>query len=170
MAHNRINKKNKVVKRFRNRQSAQASIGQKDLDMALIDLVLKKLYNNGDKQTASLTDDVLKPNNINYTESGSDRLWDILISTGLVSPIVGFGRSGRLALTNDGYQLMNAFGSYSNFITQREKQAQAQTNPGVVAPQFILTKGKEQPEEEENKALQTGKGDQAAAAEQNFTK
>lgn len=141
-------KKRKIVRRFRNRNTSGASITQKEQDVYLIDMVLKKLYNEGDKETASLTEDILKPGHVRFTQSGSDRLWDILLSTGLVNPVIGFGRAGSLALTNEGYQLMNKFGSYSNFIQEREKQAQASNQQGMVIPQFILTG---QPEEEDNK-------------------
>lgn len=156
---NNENKKRKIVRRFRNRNTTDASITQKDQDVYLIDLVLKKLYNEGDKETASLTDDILKPNKIKFTQSGSDRLWDILLSTGLVNPVIGFGRAGSLTLTNEGYQLMNKFGSYSSFIQEREKQAQANSAQGMVIPQFILTGEPETEQEEDEK----DKGEKNAA-------
>jgi hypothetical protein len=167
---NSENKKRKIVRRFRNRNTSGASITQKEQDVYLIDLVLKKLYNEGDKETASLTEDILKPGNVQFTQSGSDRLWDILLSTGLVNPVIGFGRAGSLALTNEGYQLMNKFGSYSNFIQEREKQAQANSPQGMVIPQFILT-GQPEDEGDQEEGKSVGKtpempasGKQAAAA------
>jgi hypothetical protein len=70
---------------------------------------------------------------------------------------------------------MRSFGSYSNFIRQREQQAQAQTSPGIMVPKFILTGNKEAKEEEAKEEtgkeeLQAGKQGEAAAEEQNFTK
>jgi len=170
---NNINKKRKIIHRFRTRNTAEASVSQKERDIQLIDLVLKKLYNEGDKETASLNEDILKPARIQFTEAGSDRLWDLLLSTGLVNPVIGFGKSGNLTLTNDGYQLMTKFGSYSNFISEREKQAQAASNPGMVIPQFILSGGESEdekgadPEQQEAKpAKEAKKPENPAAAAQ----
>ncbi|HET8572602.1 MAG TPA: hypothetical protein VFL76_01915 [Edaphocola sp.] len=138
----RANKKQKIVQRFRNRSSVGAKVTQKQIDIALTDLVLAKLYNDGDRQPASLEDDILKPAKIKFTAGGVDRLWDILLSTGLVSPVIGFGRSGRLTITNQGYQLMSQFGSYSNFIKKREEEAARQT-AGNAMPQFIISTGED---------------------------
>lgn len=134
--HN-ANKKQKIVQRFKNRSSVGAKVTQKQIDIALTDLVLAKLYNDGDRQPASLEDDILTPAKIKFTAGGVDRLWDILLSTGLVSPVIGFKRSGRLAITNQGYQLMSQFGSYSNFIKKREEEA-ARESAGNSMPQFII--------------------------------
>lgn len=132
------NKKQKIVQRFRNRSSVGAKISQKEIDIALTDLVLAKLYNDGDKQPASLEEDILVPANIKFTSGGVDRLWDVLLSTGLVSPVIGFKSSGRLTITNQGYQLMSQFGSYSNFIKKREEEA-ARQSEGSAMPQFIIS-------------------------------
>lgn len=154
MSKNRIKKlkKRKIIHRFRTRKSAEASVDRKEQDVYLIDLVLQKLYNQGDKQTASVEEDVLKPNKIDFTDAGSERLWDVLLSTGLVHPVIGFGRAGRLSLTNDGYQLMNKFGSYKTFLDQREQQARAGSQTVAMPQQFILTQRSEmraQDQEEE---------------------
>lgn len=148
MANRRTNKKNRLVKRFRIRHTNEASADKKIQDVALIDIVLKKLYNNGDKNTASLEEDILKPNKIQFTEEGSNRLWDILMSTNLVSPVIGFKRSGRIAITSEGYKLMSNFGSYQNFIEQREQQAKQPAAKGIPIPQFILTTAAEKEIEE----------------------
>lgn len=139
-------KKSKVIQRFHNRKSCAASVNKKEQDVSLIDLVLTKLYNNGDKIPASIDKDILQPNHIKFTDAGSNRLWDIILNTGLVKPEVGFGKVGSLTLTHEGYQLMANFGSYKNFISKREEQAKS--NTPQVFPQFILTTGV--PESEEN--------------------
>lgn len=138
MKNNKVNKKQKIVRRFRNRSTVGAKVSQKEIDVQMTDIVLHKLYNDGDKKTASLKEDILIPHKIKFTEEGIERLWDILISTGLVSPVIGFGRSGRLSITNQGYQLMSQFGSYSNFLKKREEEA-ARKTAGAVLPQFIIS-------------------------------
>ena len=154
------NKKQKIVQRFKNRSSVGAKISQKEIDIALTDLVLAKLYNDGDRQPASLEDEILTPANIKFTPSGVDRLWDVLLSTGLVSPVIGFKRSGRLAITNQGYQLMSQFGSYSNFIKKREEEA-ARQSAGNAMPQFIIStddSGEEENDEGAKKVAQNEGG------------
>lgn len=148
MARRRVEnyKKTKVIQRFQNRKSCMASITKKEQDVSLIDLVLHKLYNNGDKIPASIDKDVLQPNHIKFTEAGSNRLWDIVLNTGLVKPEIGFGKVGSLTLTNEGYQLMQSFGSYKNFIAKREELAKSATP--MAFPQFILTTA--EPESGEN--------------------
>jgi len=164
MAKNRIEtlKKRKIIQRFKNRKSCQATMDKKEQDVYLIDLILSKLYNEGDKTPASIDKDILEPNHIKFTNAGSDRLWDVIMSTGLVKPVIGFGKSGNLALTTEGYQLMTTFGSYKNFIEQREQQARAAAPQAV--PQFIFSalpinkEGNEieTPNENEDKKKKTG--------------
>lgn len=153
-------KRGKVIKRFKNRVSSLAIVDQKEQDIFLIDLILKRLYNDGDKKSASLEEDVFKPNKIRFTDAGRDRLWDVLLSTGLVKPEIGFGKSGSMTLTNDGYQLMSKFGSYKNFIDMRNQQAQAAAQAQMMQqmPQFIFSAkpGGQSAEEEEEEQNQSG--------------
>lgn len=142
-------KRHKVIRRLKGRCTGTAIVDRKQMDIYIIDLALSKLFNDGDKQTASLEEDVFQANKIDFTDNGSDRMWDILMSTGLVKPVIGFGRSGRMALTNDGYQLMSKFGSYQNFINLREQQAKANTPPSAAVPQFVFVKQKDDEEKEE---------------------
>lgn len=95
-------------------------------DEVIVDLVLQRLFNHGNKQTASLIEDIFTPLNILFTEAGFNRIWDVLISTNLVAPVIGFGKQGRLSITKEGFQLMNQFGSYTNFIQLREAAQQQQ--------------------------------------------
>jgi hypothetical protein len=132
------NKKGQIVKRFRNRCQQIVMADKKQQDIRMIDVALNSLYNNGDKATRSLNDEILVPNSINLPEQEVERLWDILLSTNLVNPVIGFGNAGKLSLTNSGYQLMNQYGSYSAFLDEKLKQAQGQ---GMVFPQFIIEQG-----------------------------
>lgn len=132
-----LNKKLKVINRLKTRKTTEATVDQKAEDLHLIDLVLEKLFNGGDKQTASLEEDVLLAHKIPYTEPGRERLWDLLVNTGFVQPVIGFGKAGRLSLTSEGYQLMTRFGSYSKFIEERQRQAQSQSQ-GQAMTRFII--------------------------------
>lgn len=101
----------------------------------MIDVALNALYNNGDKTTRALNDEILIPNSISLPENEVERLWDILLSTNLVNPVIGFGNAGKLTLTNSGYQMMNQYGSYSAFLDEKLRQAQGQN---MIFPQFII--------------------------------
>ncbi|PSK91928.1 hypothetical protein B0I18_10422 [Taibaiella chishuiensis] len=108
---------------------------KKQQDIHMIDVALNALYNNGDKTTRALNDEILIPNSISLPENEVERLWDILLSTNLVNPVIGFGNAGKLTLTNSGYQLMNQYGSYSAFLDEKLRQAQGQN---MIFPQFII--------------------------------
>lgn len=129
MSEENINKQEQVAKRFRQRnQREKNDVVQfvEITDETIVDLVLRFLFNQGNKRTASLADDILAPLNIQFTENGFDRIWDVLVGTNLVSPVIGFGRSGKLSITHEGLQIMTQFGSYANFIQLRAAAAQQQ--------------------------------------------
>ncbi len=141
-------KKNRVVERLKNRIIPIPIDERKKKDVAIIDVALKSLYNDGDKVTRSLQNDIFNPARIKVSEKEAGRIWDIMLSTGLVNPVIGFGNSGKLSLTNEGYQLMTQFGSYGAFLEEREKQ-QNQGAPNVVFPQFIIDSQEKEGKEEE---------------------
>lgn len=149
-------KKKKGIQRFKNRVPLTGMQDRKQQDIRIIDTALISLYNDGDKITRSLQDDILAPNQIRISEKDAARIWDVMISTGLVHPIIGFGNSGKLDLTNEGYQLMTQFGSYSAFL--EEKDRQSNQGQGMMFPQFIIeqaddSKEAEKPEDEPGKAV-----------------
>jgi len=111
-------------------------IDKKQQDIALIDVALVALYNDGDKVTRSLNEDILRPNKIKISEKDFGRIWDIMVNTGLVNPVIGFGNGDKLNLTTDGYQLMVQFGSYRAFLEEKARQAQQGQN--MMFPQFII--------------------------------
>lgn len=88
-------------------------------DIELINATMNAVYNNGDKQVIDLKADVLTKCGCNYNDTMTNRLWDILDSTNLVSPVVGFGNMNKLSITADGYNLMSKYGSYKNFLDQQ---------------------------------------------------
>jgi hypothetical protein len=88
----------------------------RDIDRRLFDIVLASLYENADKDTLHMEDDILKPLNINLPPNEADRIWEVMVSSGLVSPVVGFGNAGKLELTKSGYQLLSQYGTYSQYL------------------------------------------------------
>jgi len=130
----------KALERFKNRVPLPAMMDRKQQDILIIDKALASLYNDGDKIIRSLQDDILKPNNINLVEKDSERIWDIMMNSGLVHAVIGFGNTGKLDLTQEGYQLMSQFGSYSGFLEERQRQMNQQ-NQTMAFPQFIIEQG-----------------------------
>lgn len=154
MSLDKSNKQKNMVRRFKtkNKRKENDIVQAVPLqDEVIVDIVLQRLFNHGNKQTASLADDIFVPLNIEFTEAGHNRIWDLLISTNLVAPVIGFGRSGRLAITKEGFQLMNQYGSYRNFIQLRA--AAQQQKASATQPQFDTAKV-----ENENLKPQTEEG------------
>jgi gamma-glutamylcysteine synthetase len=157
-------KRKKALERYKNRVPLPAMMDKKQQDIAIIDKALESLYNDGDKVIRSLQEDILQPNKVTLSEKDTARLWDLMVNTGLVHPVIGFGNSGKLDLTNEGYQLMSQFGSYSAFLQEHQRQQLAQQNQQMAFPQFIIEQseeGKEDGEQGEEKAV--GKKKQAGS-------
>lgn len=124
MAYPRQNKNKNTAQRLKN----QAKVNQqqqrpllvlpdhRDIDRRLFDIVLASLYENADKDTLHMENDIFKPLNINLPPNESDRIWEVMISSGFVSPVVGFGNAGKLELTQAGYQLLSQYGTYSQYL------------------------------------------------------
>jgi hypothetical protein len=109
--------KSKINKAFRRlRVKTPILVDQTQMDQHIIDTVLKTLYNNSDKDTLSLENEIYKPYKIRLPLREAERLWNIMTSTGLISPVIGFGNAGRVELTRSGYQLMSQFGSYKDYL------------------------------------------------------
>ncbi|MFT4062448.1 MAG: hypothetical protein QM642_08845 [Edaphocola sp.] len=138
----------RAFQRFRNRVPLPNMLDQKTLDLRIMDTALAALYNEGDTVTLSLKEDVLNQNKIHLSDKGLERIWDVMINTGLVNPVVGFGNAGKLNLTKEGYQLMADFGSYTAFVDAK-MQAARQQNQTLGLPQLILTQ-MEEPEDHED--------------------
>ncbi len=114
MKHIRPDKNRKTLQRLKVKQVLLTDT--KKEDEHIIDVVLKTLYSNSDKNAMHLEEDIYKPSNIRIPAKESERLWEVLISSGLIKPIVGFGNSGKVALSNSGYQLMAAYGGYHEYL------------------------------------------------------
>lgn len=134
---NNAEKKQTSVQRLRSRSAPMPA--QREQDIKVIDTTVKALYNEGDRMPLDFRKEILNRHKLLISDKYTERIWDILLSTGLVSPVIGFGNAGKLNLTNDGYQLMNKFGSYSAFLEAMNKEQQAQQQQqGFQFPQFII--------------------------------
>lgn len=96
------------------------------LDKAIIDLVLKSLYNNADKEALHIEKDIYEPSQIKLPIKESERIWDVMIASGWISPVIGFGNSGKIELTREGTQLMAQFGGYAEYLDAVSKSSNQQ--------------------------------------------
>ncbi len=120
------NKNRNTTRRMKNKQQPDEGQQQqqpllilpdhRDIDRRLFDIVLASLYENADKDTLHMENDILKPLNIALPPNEADRIWEVMVSSGLVSPVVGFGNAGKLELTRAGYQLLAQYGTYSQYL------------------------------------------------------
>lgn len=147
MKQNRIRKYHKALK-----VEAAPVIDRMTADKNLFDMVLKQLYNNADN-ALHLENQIYTPNNVKLNNKESERIWEIMISSGWVTPVIGFGNAGKVELTKTGYQLMSQFGGYSEYLTAVQSSQQPQT---IILPIQI------QGQDEENEAHQL----QAAGSEE----
>jgi len=102
-------------------------IDQSEYDKNVIDHVIKTLYNNSDKVSLHLDAEIYKPSNISLPFKESERLWAIMLGSGLISPAIGFGNAGRVELTKTGYQLMSQYGGYKEYLASVANGQQPQT-------------------------------------------
>lgn len=93
----------------------------------IIDLVLKSLYHCTDKAGLDLQTEIYAPNKIKLNSRENNRLWSVMNSSGLISPVIGFGNSGKIELTNTGYQLMSQYGGYKEYLDSLDNGNQPQT-------------------------------------------
>ena len=91
-------------------------LDRSSLDKAIIDLILKSLYNNADKEALHIDKDIYDPNNIKLPLKESERIWEVMIASGWISPVIGFGNAGKIELTREGTQLMAQFGGYKEYL------------------------------------------------------
>jgi hypothetical protein len=98
-----------------------------ELDRNVFDLVLKELFENADQDEMDLERDILAKSKIKLHQKESRRLWEVLTSSGWISPAIGFGKAGKLELTKAGMQMMTQFGGYSQYLAAMQTNNQPQT-------------------------------------------
>lgn len=110
-----------------------------ELDKNVVDLVLRMLYENADKNSLDLQKDIFEKSRIALPRNETQRLWDVITSSGWVSPSIGFGKAGKLELTKAGFLMMSQFGGYSQYLTSMQTGNQPQT---IILP--IQVEGEEE--------------------------
>ncbi len=107
-------------------------VDRSEVDKHIIDLVLRTLYNNSDIDVLHLEDDIYKPAKVEIPHKEAERLWEVMTSSGLIKPVVGYGNAGKIELSRSGYQLMAQFGGYIEYINSLKRPDQLQTVPEQV--------------------------------------
>lgn len=139
MSHRRIDKNKKAVDRLHTREASL--VEHKQIDQQVFDVVLKKLFDNTIKNTLHLENEIYAPSNIKLPAEDAERIWEIMISTGWVAPVIGFGNSGKVELTRAGYQLMAQYGGYTQYLATVNQPPPPQT---IILPIQV----QEEPEQE----------------------
>lgn len=98
-----------------------------ELDKYVVDLTLKSLFHNSDKSELGFESDILAKAKVKLSKKEVARLWNVLATSVWVAPSVGFGRAGKLELTQAGYQLMSQFGGYHEYLASVENSQKPQT-------------------------------------------
>lgn len=107
--HNRVNKVKKA------NIKPMTIVDRNEVDIAIMDIVLKALYHNSHIDTI-LIDEIYKQSKIDIPYIEAERLWEVMLNSGLVNPVAGFGNAGKLKLSRSGYQLMAQFGGYKAYM------------------------------------------------------
>lgn len=113
----------KTISRHHNRKTKlkkanikPVPIDRDEVDIRIIDLVLKALYHNSHIDTLHIENDIYKRANLEVPFIEAERLWEVMLNSGLVNPVAGFGNAGKLKLSRTGYQLMAQYGSYIEYM------------------------------------------------------
>lgn len=101
-------------------------VDRNEVDIAIIDIVLKALYHNSHIDTLHIENDIYKNSKIEIPYVEAERLWEVMINSGLVNPVAGFGNAGKLKLSRTGYQLMAQYGGYREYVTSVKSNNQPQ--------------------------------------------
>jgi hypothetical protein len=125
MKHLRLRKNKKQIKRIMLDPSSPAE--RVELDKNIFDMVLRKLYENPKNVALDLEKDIFQTSNFKLPQKESQRIWDVLTSTGWITPAIGFGKAGKIELTKAGFQLMAQFGGYSQYLASVQSSLQPQT-------------------------------------------
>jgi hypothetical protein len=115
---NRIGKQQNAIKRLANRN--KVLVAQKEHLAVIMDAVMKTLFHNSDKNALDLEQEILKPLKIDLPKKELEKVWDVITNSGLVSPLIGFGNSGKVELTSEGIKLMSQFGGYLEYMSTQQ--------------------------------------------------
>lgn len=101
-------------------------IDRNQVDIQIIDLVLKALYHNSHIDTLHIEKDIYDKANLKVPYIEAERLWEVMTNSGLVNPVAGFGNAGKLKLSRTGYQLMAQYGGYIEYMQSLKSKNQPQ--------------------------------------------
>jgi hypothetical protein len=147
MKHIRPRKPKKALTKLKVKP-ATITLSRSEMDKRVFDIVLKTLYNNADKDVLHLEQEIYAPANISLPHKEAERLWEVMTSSGLVTPVIGFGNAGKVELTSNGYQLMSQYGSYLDYLaTMASNNQQPQT---IILP-IQMPAEEEEPQQEVHK-------------------
>ena len=135
--HNRVNKLKKA-------KIKPAPMDRNEVDIAIMDVVLKALYYNSHIDTLHVENEIYKNANINIPYVEAERLWEVMLNSGLVNPVAGFGNAGKLKLSRTGYQLMAQYGGYKEYMDAVKSGNNAGSSPQII----IQTPGLDDEEED----------------------
>ena len=106
-----------------------------NIDNAILDLVMKCIYEHPTRDELNLEEEIYKPMNIVLPRKVAERVWDSLKDSGMINPLIGFGKAGMIALTKTGTQIMKQYGSYNNYLlAQQQAQGGFQVHPVTAHP------------------------------------
>ena len=118
-------------------QQSQRVITEDDL----IDYSLRVLYSNLDKNELHFENDILQPLNLQLNDAQVEHLRELILSTQFVKASVGFGKTGKMYLTNAGIQFMKRYKSYKVWLQEQEGQ------PGVAVHVQQIMQQQPQPDQ-----------------------
>lgn len=122
------------MKKLKKAEIQPASImDRNEVDIAVIDIVLKALYYNSHVDTLHIEEDIYKRAKINIPYVEAERLWEVMLNSGLVNPVAGFGNAGKLKLSRNGYELMATYGGYKEYM-QAVRSAGSQQTAQPLSP------------------------------------
>jgi|GEM_PF-5031784 len=97
----------------------------------VIDHVVKILYNNTDEPEMDFEQDILPHFGHAFSAKDVKHLWAVVLATNLVDAAVGFGKSGKLYLTQPGMQMMKMYGGYMAYLEQQRNMQLLQAVPAI---------------------------------------
>ena len=124
--------------------SPSSPLERTELDKSVFDIVLRTLFENANKNALDLHKDIFEKSRIVLPQIEAQRIWDVLTSSGWLSPTIGFGKAGKLELTKAGYQMMSQFGGYSQYLASVQNNSQPQT---IILPIQVQTDEEMDPQE-----------------------
>jgi hypothetical protein len=82
----------------------------------LIDFIFGALYANLDVNELHLQKEIIEPSGIQLTEAQLEHIRELLLSTGLVNPAIGFGKQGKIYLNQTGITVIKQYKLYSAYV------------------------------------------------------